>query len=87
MYALAHDYGGCLKWILYDLPPAIARDNVPWMDPGDLRELTTGLYWYDGTLVAIENGMSPKRVIRLHLDKDGRTISKRSPRSAVASTP
>ena len=38
-----------------------------------------GLYWYDGTLVAIENGMSPQRVIRLHLDKDGRTISKLMP--------
>jgi len=33
-----------------------------------------GLYWFDGTLVVIENGMSPKRVMRLKLDKDGRRI-------------
>lgn len=33
-----------------------------------------GLYWYDGALVAIENGMMPKRIVRLRLDKDGRSI-------------
>ena len=38
-----------------------------------------GLYWYDGTLVAIENGMSPQRVIRLHLSKDGKSVSKMMP--------
>ena len=38
-----------------------------------------GLYWYDGTLVAIENGMSPQRVIRLHLSKDGKSVSKMIP--------
>lgn len=38
-----------------------------------------GLYWYDGTLVAIENGMSPKRVIRLNLSKDGKSVTKMMP--------
>ena len=33
-----------------------------------------GLYWYDGTLVAIESGMSPRRVMRLRLSADGRSI-------------
>ena len=38
-----------------------------------------GLYWYDGTLVAIENGMWPRRVIRLTLGKDGKSITKMMP--------
>lgn len=38
-----------------------------------------GLYWYDGTLVAIENGMSPHRVIRLTLSKDGKSVTKMMP--------
>lgn len=38
-----------------------------------------GLYWYDGTLVAIENGMSPKRVIRLSLSADGKSVTKMMP--------
>jgi len=38
-----------------------------------------GIYWYDGTLIAIENGMSPKRVMRLTLDKTGRKIEKAMP--------
>jgi sugar lactone lactonase YvrE len=38
-----------------------------------------GLYSYDDTLVVIENGMSPKRVMRLHLGKDGRTIERAMP--------
>jgi len=35
-----------------------------------------GLYWYEGALVAIENGMSPKRVMRLTLSDDGHAIVK-----------
>jgi hypothetical protein len=42
-----------------------------------------GLYWYDDTLVAIENGMSPKRVMRLHLAKDGRSIDRAMPLDAA----
>jgi hypothetical protein len=39
-----------------------------------------GLYWYgDDALVAIENGMSPRRVMRLRLDKDGRKIATAMP--------
>lgn len=33
-----------------------------------------GLYWYDHTLVAIENGMTPHRVMRLSLSQDGHRI-------------
>jgi len=38
-----------------------------------------GLYWYQGCLVAIENGMSPKRVVRLHLSKDGKSVVRMMP--------
>ncbi|MEZ5461895.1 hypothetical protein [Dokdonella sp.] len=38
-----------------------------------------GLYWYDGNLIAIENGMSPQRVIRLTLSADGKSITKMMP--------
>lgn len=38
-----------------------------------------GLYAYDDTLVVIENGMSPRRVMRLHLDKEGRKIERAMP--------
>ena len=41
-----------------------------------------GLYWYDDTLVAVENGMSPKRVMRLKLDKGGRKIESVMPLDA-----
>ncbi len=34
-----------------------------------------GLYWYDGNLVAIEGGMVPRRVMRLKLSTDGRSIA------------
>lgn len=35
-----------------------------------------GLFYYQGNLIAIENGMSPKRVVRLALSKDGRSIER-----------
>ncbi len=38
-----------------------------------------GLYWYNGTLIAIENGMWPQRVIRLRLGEDGKSITKMMP--------
>ncbi len=41
-----------------------------------------GLYWYDGTLVVIENGMSPRRVMRLTLSDDGRRILRAMPLDA-----
>ena len=42
-----------------------------------------GLYWFDGTLVAIQNGMSPKRVMRLRLGSDGRSIVQAQPLDAA----
>ncbi|MFZ2235509.1 MAG: hypothetical protein WBP11_13890 [Dokdonella sp.] len=41
-----------------------------------------GLFWYDNTLIAIEPGMSPKRVIRLHLSADGRKVERVMPLDA-----
>jgi hypothetical protein len=38
-----------------------------------------GLYWYEGNLIAIANGMSPQRVIRLTLSADGKSIAKMMP--------
>jgi hypothetical protein len=38
-----------------------------------------GMYWYDGTLAIVENGMVPKRVMRLQLSKDGRNIKRAMP--------
>lgn len=38
-----------------------------------------GLYWYDGTLVLIQNGMNPRRVIRLSLADNGRKVVKVMP--------
>jgi sugar lactone lactonase YvrE len=42
-----------------------------------------GLYWYDNTLVAIQSGMSPKRVMRLKLSDDGRSIVMPQPLDAA----
>lgn len=41
-----------------------------------------GLFWYDNALVAIQPGMSPKRVIRLHLSSNGREIERVMPLDA-----
>lgn len=38
-----------------------------------------GLYWYDGTLIAIENGMRPQRVMRLTLSPEGSKITRVMP--------
>jgi sugar lactone lactonase YvrE len=37
------------------------------------------LYWYDGTLAVIQNGMSPQRVMRLKLAPDGRSVANAMP--------
>lgn len=42
-----------------------------------------GLYYYDGTLIAIEPGMAPKRVMRFTLGKEGRSIVKVMPIDAA----
>jgi hypothetical protein len=49
LHSLSRGYDGCMKWMLLDLPPAIARDNVPWIDPADILYATSGMFWYDGT--------------------------------------
>lgn len=41
-----------------------------------------GLYWYDGTLVVIENRMSPRRVTRLNLSEDGHSVLRAMPLDA-----
>jgi hypothetical protein len=38
-----------------------------------------GMHWYDGTLIIIEDGMVPKRVMRLTLSPDGRAITTAMP--------
>ena len=42
-----------------------------------------GMHWYDGTLVIVENGMVPKRVMRLQLSADGRNIEGAMPLDAA----
>ena len=42
-----------------------------------------GLYWYQGTLVAIQGSMVPQRVIRLKLSEDGRAIVSAQPLDAA----
>ena len=34
-----------------------------------------GLYWWDGHLVMIQNGIEPERILRLELGEDGRTVT------------
>ena len=43
----------------------------------------TGMYSYDGTLVVIEDGMVPKRVMRLQLAADGRSVNSTMPLDAA----
>lgn len=43
----------------------------------------SGLYWFNGTLVAIQSDMSPKRVMRLRLGGDGRSIVQAQPLDAA----
>lgn len=42
-----------------------------------------GLYWYDGTLAIVENGMIPSRVMRLKLTRDGRAVESVMPLDAA----
>ncbi len=43
----------------------------------------SGLYWFNGTLVAIQSDMSPKRVMRLRLGGDGHGIVQAQPLDAA----
>jgi sugar lactone lactonase YvrE len=42
-----------------------------------------GLYWYDGTLVAVQANMEPQRVMRLKLSADGRSVESATPIDAA----
>lgn len=77
LYAFAHDYEGCLKWVLTDHPLELSRQQCTWIAPDDLAthidQGRYGLYWSDGTCVP-----RPKPVVwatrffREYLDADGR---------------
>jgi hypothetical protein len=41
-----------------------------------------GIYWYQGCIVAVQNGIPPKRVMRLRLSDDGRHITQTQPLDA-----
>jgi hypothetical protein len=41
------------------------------------------LYWYDGTLIAVQSNMKPQRVMRLKLSEDGRAIASAAPLDAA----
>ncbi len=41
-----------------------------------------GLFWSENRLVAVQNGMEPKRIMRLDLSPDGRTIARVQPLAA-----
>jgi len=43
----------------------------------------TGMYWYDGTLAVIEDAMVPKRVMRLKISADGRSVASTMPLDAA----
>jgi hypothetical protein len=66
----------------YDLAKAEAfepRHNAANLVLGGI----VGMHWYDGTLVIIENGMVPRRVMRLQLSADGRSIEGAMPLDAA----
>ncbi len=42
-----------------------------------------GMNWYDGTLIIIEDGMIPKRVMRLKMSPDGQTVLAAMPLDAA----
>jgi hypothetical protein len=66
----------------YDLTKAQAfepRHNQSSLVLGGI----VGMYWYDGTLAVIQNGMVPKRVMRLQLAVDGHSIDSAMPLDAA----
>ncbi|MBW0144910.1 hypothetical protein [Sphingomicrobium clamense] len=36
---------------------------------------TDTMFWHDGDLIAVQNGLAPKRIVRLSLDEDGTTVT------------
>lgn len=61
--------------------------NKPFTVAFNTERLTLGgiggLFWYDGTLTALQNDMSPKRVMRFNLSEDGRSIVRSQPIDAA----
>ena len=66
----------------YDLAKAQAFE--PRYNPANLvLGGIVGMHWFDGTLAIVENGMVPKRVMRLKLSADGRSIEGAMPLDAA----
>jgi len=43
----------------------------------------SSLFWYDGSLIVVQDNMVPQRVMRLKLDKDGRNVASAMPLDAA----
>lgn len=43
----------------------------------------SSLFWYDGSLILVQDNMVPQRVMRLKLDKDGRSVTAAMPLDAA----
>ena len=66
---------------LSDYPFGIAIVNLS----GSVERLTAapnialdgfdGLYWHEGALIGIQNGVSPRRIVRLRLDRSGKHVT------------
>jgi hypothetical protein len=56
LYAYAHGFGGCMKWVLTDHPLELSRQQCVWLPADDLaRHIDQGrygLFWSDGTAEA-----------------------------------
>jgi hypothetical protein len=63
--------------------------NAPFNVAYNTQKLVLGgidsLYWYNGTLNAVQGGMEPQRVLRLKLSDDGHTIVSAMPLDAAQS--
>jgi sugar lactone lactonase YvrE len=58
-----------------DYPAGIARVNladrsIKWLEGSPALDGTDGLYFKDGWLIAVQNGLEPERVTRFHLNGD-----------------
>ncbi len=72
LHSYAQGYGGCLKWMLIDLPAPIVRDNIPWLTPDNYYEERFGIYWDDGTPQGRPKPIARALAfLRLYAEKDG----------------
>lgn len=60
---------------------AVHTRRVLWMPMADRYALqgVDGLYWHDGRLIAIQNGLAPERVMLFALDASGMRIASQRP--------